>query len=825
MKRYVTLLMVLLAWCVLGSSWAAAAPLESRDVPTSLREWIPWVQHDKPETACPYVHNAADARRCVWPSRLELELGDDGGRFTQTWRVYVEGWVPLPGDAKRWPQDVTVDGAPAVVESRGDRPGVELAPGTHTLAGGFRWDSTPERLEVPPETGLLTLTLAGKPVPYPQRDASGALWLNRRADEGTEEDFLDIVVNRKIDDAIPFVITTRIELNASGKNREELLAKSALKGFTPMSVTSDLPARIEPDGRLRVQVRPGRWIISIDARHDGPVSALELPQAVGGPWAPEEIWAYQAYPSLHEVDVSGGAAIDPQQTLLPDEWKRFPAYRLAPGEALQLVERRRGEVDRGPDRLTLRREWWLDFAGKSLTVRDYISGQVHNAWRLDMRPPGKLGRVTVAGKDLPITYRDNDAYTTGVELRQRNLDLSADIRVPGDDGRGIVQISAVDWDHDFHEVDGTLHLPPGWRLLHATGVDEVDETWIQGWSLLDIFLALVISIAIGRLFGVGWALLSLITLGLCFPEWMAPQTIFIFVLIGEALHRVLPEGTLRRLVSVYRWLVLIILAIMTTAFCVQQINGGLFPALEKRYDDFGPGLFRFAAPGGGDKAAQMVAAPTAAPEIAYREEAPPPPPEPEPMPDEEAFAEGGEFGVEDIAFARDQEDAPFDGQLAGKKLDEKEKSIVSSSSISKRRALQRQQLREYDANTVVQTGPGVPSWRWKSVRLDWSGPVGRGQEITLYLLAPQINMILAFVRVIFMVALVLAIFGVFGRRRRRAAAAPATAGAAATALLCLTTAGALLAPLEARADQGYPSDALLQQLAERLAERPACLPG
>jgi hypothetical protein len=52
-------------------------------------------------------------------------------------------------------------------------------------------------------------------------------------------------------------------------------------------------------------------------------------------------------------------------------------------------------------------------------------------------------------------------------------------------------------------VSGQLHLPPGWRLLHASGVDEVADTWLQRWTLLDIFLVLVIAVAIGRLYRLG----------------------------------------------------------------------------------------------------------------------------------------------------------------------------------------------------------------------------------------------------------------------------------------------------------------------------------
>jgi hypothetical protein len=46
-------------------------------------------------------------------------------------------------------------------------------------------------------------------------------------------------------------------------------------------------------------------------------------------------------------------AVDPQQTLLPEDWKRLPAYRVRPGEAMLLSETHRGEVDRGPDQLAL----------------------------------------------------------------------------------------------------------------------------------------------------------------------------------------------------------------------------------------------------------------------------------------------------------------------------------------------------------------------------------------------------------------------------------------------------------------------------------------
>jgi hypothetical protein len=74
------------------------------------------------------------------------------------------------------------------------------------------------------------------------------------------------------------------------------------------------------------------------------------------------------------------------------------------------------------------------------------------------------------------------------------LSVSADSRVPGG-----ADVPAVGWAHDFHQVSGVLHVPPGWRLIHASGVDSVPGTWVHHWSLLELFLALIVSISIVRL--------------------------------------------------------------------------------------------------------------------------------------------------------------------------------------------------------------------------------------------------------------------------------------------------------------------------------------
>jgi len=175
-----------------------------------------------------------------------------------------------------------------------------------------------------------------------------------------------------------------------------------------------------------------------------PQKALVLPE-VRDPLAPaEEAWAFDAHSDLRIVTVEGAQAIDPQQTTLPQEWKRFPAYRVQPGQTLRFVETRRGDPESTPDKLALQRILWLDFDGRGFTIQDQIKGAVTRAWRLEMAKPQALGRVAVNGEDQYITQLAADA-NPGIELRQGRADISADSRLE----TGARTFSATGWRQDF----------------------------------------------------------------------------------------------------------------------------------------------------------------------------------------------------------------------------------------------------------------------------------------------------------------------------------------------------------------------------------------
>ena len=763
----------------------SATPLDRKDVPKPLKPWVDWALHGHEKQTCPFLQQGnGSTRPCAWPSKLSLTLGARSGRFTQRWRVFgKDEWVALPGNSKIYPQSVTVDGKSAAVILRGGKPQLRLGKGTHVVTGSFTWKELPQLLQVPSETGLLSLSVDGKSVSFPVRDSQGRLWVRKRQQKGSGKSAMSIVVHRKIVDEIPLELYTQIQLRVSGKTREELLGKALPTGFLPMSIGGHLPARIEKDGRLRVQVRPGNWTITLRARREGPTDSVALEDAQG-PWDDEEAWVFESRNHLRLVDVKGAPSIDPQQTQLPGGWRGFPAFVMRPGSALTLEERARGNSDPQPDRLKLARAFWLDYDGKGMTVQDSMSGELHRSWRLEMDPRTSLGRAAIQNNDQFITALKKDG-AAGIEIRQGRVNLVADSRIEDRSGK----IPAVSWNHDFEQVNATLNLPPGWSLIHAFGVDDASRTWIKRWSLLDIFLVLVIAVAVGKLWGNAWGIAALVTTVLCWHEPKALKWSWLFVIALEAVWRALPDGKFRKTVKFGRAFGWGCLALFAIAFMSTEIKGGMYPQLDRHFGGgrgFGGGM------GGGVEMMQNAAAPTAA---------------------VRGFADASEGDMESKSLNESL------SMLRGK-IDQ-QKPISLKSSRRRAYAPKAKQMIYYDPKAAVNTGPGLPNWSWNKISLSWRGPVQKDQQIRFLLISPCLNGILAFVRSGLVICLMLLFFGLpiadwlrrlksgegFGTFRR-----------------WLFPALLLFAIPSANAQTFEPSDKILNKLRTRLLEKPACSP-
>ncbi|MEJ2591902.1 MAG: hypothetical protein P8178_10955, partial [Candidatus Thiodiazotropha sp.] len=657
-----------------------AAPLQEAEIPAPLKPWQGWVTWSHPERDCPFL-STGDARQCLWADGLTLELTANGGRFSYRISAFADSLAPLPGNGEHWPTHLRVDDAPAALLEKDGRPAVRLAPGSHTLAGEFSWPRLPDTLALPPEAGIVRLSIDGRPVDHPQlRD--GMLWLKPQGGSGkprAPEARIGLHVYRLLDDAHPFSVVTDLDLQISGAQREISLGKPLLDGFIPSRIDSPLPARLESDGELRIQARPGHWHVRVSARRMTPVSQLQpLPQPA--PWPGKEIWVFRAHHELRVVDLSGPPQIDPRQVDLPADWSNLPAYLIKPGGTLNLTLLRRANQVPEPDRLALQRNLWLDFDGRGYTLQDRVSGSMNSSWRLSVEPPLQLGRATLNGVPQLIT-RLPGSPDAGVEVRQGKLDLSADIRLDAASHR----LPAGGWGRDFDRITDTLHLPPGWRLLAAGGVDNVPDSWLQQWTLYDLFLVLITAIAVSRLWDWRWGLLALLTLALTWQEPLAPQMIWLYLLACIALTRVAPAGKAQTLLRWLRNAGYLALVLILVPFAIQQARLGLHPQLER-------------------------------------------------------YSLNTDYNLQ----RSDSFSSPAVSSMESARLSKAEGEVMPlrKGGMSEQRALD-----QIDPNAVVQTGPGLPAWQWTRIDLNWNGPVSAGQTLALYLLSPWQTSLLRFLSI------------------------------------------------------------------------------
>ncbi|MFU8804000.1 MAG: hypothetical protein ACNA8W_09355, partial [Bradymonadaceae bacterium] len=229
------------------------------DIPDVLRPWVGWVQAAIPDYGCSHLQ---DTLVCAWPGKLDLSVHETGASFRmEVWRD-TPGRVALPGTRGFWPQDVN-SGAGKLTVHGEEHPSVHLPRGMHTITGRFIWRAIPEVITVPPQNGIVSLSMSGQAVPYPRLDTEGRLWLKEgQAGTVTEADSLRVSIYRRIDDAVPLLITTRLELNVSGRAREVQLGSILIAGSRATTVRGELPIQVEASGEVSVYVRLALLIIS-----------------------------------------------------------------------------------------------------------------------------------------------------------------------------------------------------------------------------------------------------------------------------------------------------------------------------------------------------------------------------------------------------------------------------------------------------------------------------------------------------------------------------------------------------------------------------------
>jgi hypothetical protein len=761
MAKHVIVALAMSLFVGMTGAQASSARMTPEEVPAALRPWVDWARHNAPKPECPRTASEPAAARCIWPAGIELVLASTQGRFSLAVDAFADGVVGLPGDMETWPREVRIDAQPAPVVPVDGRPSVRVGAGRHVISGRFDWPQLPLNLQLPADAASLSVMLDGARFPG-QPDASGRLWLRATQDRQGAVDTLSLRVFRQFIDEVPMVSTVRYELSVSGQQREVRVPQAVLEGFVPLSVEGGLPARIDADGSLKVQARAGSWVITVTSRKMSPVHELQLPTASSA----QEVWSFAPRNEVRVVTLEGPPAVDPKSVGVPAEWSNLPTFVLQPGTTLKIVETQRGDSGGAADRLAIQRTLWLDFDGGGYSVQDRITGTIGRTWRLDLPEQFALGRVSVNGIDQPVTRSDAGR---GVELREASVTIEADSRIDA----AAREIPASGWTAPLSGWTAELNLPPGWRLLHASGADSVRGEWLASWTLWDIFGVLLIAAVTFRVVGPTAAAILLAGLVLTWHASNAPKLLWLALVLFRAIAAALPvDAKLRGWAARGALVSGLLIAVTLVPFAVSEIRHAMYPALGMSY--------AHAVAGKSTPARAQSPAPAAAP------------------------AE------------------PAQDNYVERKL--REEVAAATSILGRERSADQAVSGRIDPGVKVQTGPGIPSWRWTLVTLSSQGPLNPGQSLSLTLLSPAATALWSILSIV-LLGLALWRCWEFDRaalvRRLRGALNPT----AATVLLVAGCVG--FAPGEVRAESAFPSEALLNALRERLlapAEPPACAP-
>ncbi len=800
---------LLLLFCLGLTSRSTAAETDaatelSTTLPNELAVWLPWVQQRHPSSVCPW-YPEHQSRLCTWPVRTDIEVQPNKGRFRTEVLLYSPGWIALPGDIRHWPQQIQIEPLPltghyatiahqtkepiqALIRDLQGQPQLQLPAGRWQISGHWLWSAVPAELWLPAQHGVLSLQQDGQqktPIVHQQR-----LQLAAQQNHNNAVDTLHIEVQQLLTDQIPGQLTTFIRLDVGGRPRSLILPAVLPAGFSATELNSDLPAWLNQDGSLELQLTAGSAEVRLQSQTLSSVQSIQIP-ARSAPWPEAEIWAFAAQPHLRTVQLSGGRPVDPSQTSVPADWQQYPLFLLQPGQQFTLTEQQRAGTSQ-PVQLQLQKKLWLNFAGEQFTIQDQISGHSGQHNRLEASLGYQPGRIDIDGTAQLITQLDKQHY--GVEIRQSALQLQAMTPWPLSWHGLSVTLPVTGWQQDFQQVSWQLVLPPGWGLLTATAVDEIQGSWLQKWDLWDIFFVMLVAASCVKLTHWRLGLFAFIGLVLSYHRPDAPQWLWGTVLILMALQQIASGKWALWLQKLQLCNALLLLLVLGN-FGVDQIRQAIYPQLDQPW--------------------RQIQAPAPI----------------SPAPVETAVGSMAPMATQHDSIAVEAAAKAEEIAQASAKRQQQAMPTANEPSANRMPALSTD-LADPSAN--IQTGPAQPAWSWQVAELQWQSTVRADSQTTLYLVPAWLNRLGNLITVAMLFGLAWFLLQPLFRQSWRQLQTPAllnkTNTAASTlktilsALLIPTLAWSLLATPTPSYSSEFPPEALLNELEQRLLAKPACLP-
>jgi hypothetical protein len=328
--------------------------------------------------------------------------------------------------------------------------------------------------------------------------------------------------------------------------------------------------------------------------------------------------------------------------------------------------------------------------------------------------------------------------------------------------------------------------------LGAGGADEARGSWYDNWTLWSVFGVVLIAAAIGRMFHPALGVITLIMLAITYQETGAPVWSWLNLLIAVALADAAPVGRWKNFATRYRNISYGLIVLLFLPFAANQIRGTLFPQLENRFylGEIAGGML-------GDRDQSYSADRVSR----MRTDAP----ESMPVTSNELNQVAAKRAAEQAARGR--------AAAPAESIEQGSLQVATDSRISRTKE-------RYAPGALLQTGPGIPNWRWNSYSLIWRGPVEPDQELSLLVMKPWATSIWRIGGVLLNVLLLLALSRTcFGFPKKLPLPGKHFKSIIPAALLVV-----LLVPWGNLANAQTPDPGILNELKRRLVEQPECVP-
>ena len=645
-------------------------------IPEPLKPWIPWVLKDSEKLSCPFINNTNYANKnnhiCAWPSTLSLNVKDNSATFEQSWQVLSSSIIPLPGSQHNWPLSVTVNKKSLPVFNYRGQPAIELAKGSYLISGKFDWLQRPESIAIPQQFAFVNMTINNQVIAFPKIE-NNDLWLQAFEASQEKQDSIDITVARRVTDGAHIKLETYIDLNVSGKMREVKLGKLLPEGFELTGIDSEISSFIDGDGILHAKLKPGSWVIKVNAYAQPTLLTWRRPEQ-SDLWPNEEIWVFQGHENLRLGKIDGAKMIDSSQAEMPDAWYELPSYLMTTNDALNYTIQHRGKPLHLENQLSLNRTLWLSFDHSSYTFNDDINGAMIDNWRLSTKSPLLLESAEDQDGSVLITTTAEDER--GIENRYPQVNLQA---------RGVInstkELPVTGWDSDFERVSLILNLPPGNKLFAVIGADHVSNSWLSSWTIWTSFIVLLSSLIAGRLINITAGVFTALMLVVIYQEGGAPVIAIINLLLAIAIKKHQPFERMKALVNIY-WASSITVAVgAILLFSAMQIRTVIHPQLESRESSVQ----------GFSERRQM------------------------------------EQNIVTESMSQRKEKASYSAMQS----DDIERIELTGSRIKATDLM----MERYQSDALMQAGSGIPNWQWNGYRIQWNSPVAKDQVFDVIVLS------------------------------------------------------------------------------------------